>query len=113
MAWRFISSDYPAPLCYQVPLLVRALRELHQWKPHHLAEAAGISLREVALVETPGHNTGLGELERVANAIELEPAGFFAWAAKVPLPANRSLTVWPPLAPLELPRRKPWLVPTA
>lgn len=113
MGWKFISKDYPSPLCYAVPLLIHALRTQRGWKRWQLAEAAGISPREVALLETPGHRPNLDLLERVANALLLDLPAFIALAATVPLPADRSLTVCPSPVPLALPPLPKWACPTA
>lgn len=113
MGWKVISKDYPSPLCYQVPLLIYALREQRGWKRWQLAEAAGIALREVELLEKPGHRPNLDMLDRVANTFLFSLPEFLALAETIPLPANRSLTVCPCPVPLALPPLPKWARPPA
>jgi hypothetical protein len=111
MAWGFISKDYPSPMCYAVPLLIQALRLQRNWKHWQVAKAAGIALREAALIETPGHRMNMDTLERVATAFLLSLPAFMMLAASVSLPADRSLTVFPPAIPLVLPPLPKWARP--
>lgn len=113
MGWKRISKEYASPLCYAVPLLIFALRTQRGWKRWQLAEAAEIALREVALLETPGHRPNLDTLERVANALLFSLPEFLKLAETVPLPADRSQTVCPSPFPLALPPLPKWALPTA
>ena len=97
-----------------MPLVIHALCAREGWSDRRLAREANISPREASLVQRPGHLTSLDKLERVANAFELTLGQLEDYARLVTLPADRSLTVCPPLTPLVLPRLPaPPLSPTA